>query len=506
MGVRLGFLILAHRRLDRVAQVARHLACQGAFVVVHVDSAAEQGAVRSLGQAVAGAGDIAILCRRRTHWGSWGLVEATRDAATRALACAPDLTHLCLISGDTIPLRPVADLAGLLASQPGCDFIDARPAKDLEWTTDGLATERFTRFFPFDWKRQRRAFDRTLAVQRRFGIDRAWPVELPPHIGSQWWCLTRRTIEAILDHPDRRRHDRLFRRVWIPDEAYFQTLTVQFGKPRPVGEIVFARFAPHGRPYTFYDDHLGPLAASGAHFARKIWPGADALYDAFTGKDAATGKRSDALDHLLNTAEDRALHGRATPFLPGRAPRKRSGTAAPYAVLWGLHRLWPELDPWLRQAGLSVHGRLFAPDGAQFEGREPVGPGNLSGHPDLRDADPLAFLKAWAWNARGRQCFQLHPGDRLEIAAALLSDPNATVFGLAGPQPDGITGAEARFFTQAVTARHGATVRLWSLREAIAHRDGILDELARFAGRPRPRPDPVLHPDLVAAAPLAKTA
>ena len=43
-------------------------------------------------------------------------------------------------------------------------------------------------------------------------------------MGSQWWCLTRATLRAILRDPDRPALARYFRGVWIPDESYFQTL------------------------------------------------------------------------------------------------------------------------------------------------------------------------------------------------------------------------------------------------------------------------------------------
>ena len=50
------------------------------------------------------------------------------------------------------------------------------------------------------------------------------PEGLVPHMGSQWWCLTRQTLSAILQDPERAKYDSYFRKVWIPDESYFQTL------------------------------------------------------------------------------------------------------------------------------------------------------------------------------------------------------------------------------------------------------------------------------------------
>ena len=89
----------------------------------------------------------------------------------------------------------------------------------------GLDHERFTLSFPFAWKKHRYLFDRYVEFQRAFGLRRKVPDGLVPHMGSQWWCLTRQTLSAILQDPERPKYDRFFKRVWIPDESYYQTLS-----------------------------------------------------------------------------------------------------------------------------------------------------------------------------------------------------------------------------------------------------------------------------------------
>ena len=123
-----------------------------------------------------------------------------------------------------LPLRPVSELVDYLARHPQTDFIESVTTEDVDWTVGGLDLERFTLRFPFSWRRHRRLFDGYVRLQRRLGFRRRIPAGLVPHLGSQWWCLTRRTLSAILDDPNRAAIDRYFRRVWIPDEAYFQTL------------------------------------------------------------------------------------------------------------------------------------------------------------------------------------------------------------------------------------------------------------------------------------------
>ena len=79
----------------------------------------------------------------------------------------------------------------------------------------GLNKERFTLRFPFSWKRQRRAFDAYVRLQRRLRVQRRIPAGIVPHLGSQWWCLTRATLSAILQDPDRPIHDAYFAKVWV---------------------------------------------------------------------------------------------------------------------------------------------------------------------------------------------------------------------------------------------------------------------------------------------------
>ncbi len=142
--------------------------------------------------------------------------------------------------------------------------------------------------FPFSWRRQRKLFDGYVRLQRRVGYKRKVPDGLVPHLGSQWWCLTRQTLSAILESPDRAEIDRYFRRVWIPDESYFQTMVRQFSANVESRSLTLSKFDYQGKPHIFYDDHLQLLRRSDCFVARKIWPEAAKLYQNFLHGDAAS--------------------------------------------------------------------------------------------------------------------------------------------------------------------------------------------------------------------------
>ena len=51
----------------------------------------------------------------------------------------------------------------------------------------------------FNERKHKTLFYGALKVQKRLGLRRDVPRDMQIMIGSQWWCLRRRTIEAILD-------------------------------------------------------------------------------------------------------------------------------------------------------------------------------------------------------------------------------------------------------------------------------------------------------------------
>lgn len=219
-----GIVMLVHEALDRAEQVARHWSSRGCPVVIHVDKQVRSKAHAAFVANLSAVDNIRFSKRHRCEWGRWSLVAASQDAATMMLAEFTQVRHVFLASGSCLPLRPVEELIRYLDERPLTNFIESVTTEDVPWTVGGLDSERFTLRFPFSWKRQRLLFDGYVRLQRRLKFKRRIPDGLEPHMGSQWWCLTRQTLSAILEDPDRRAYDRYFKKVWIPDESYYQTL------------------------------------------------------------------------------------------------------------------------------------------------------------------------------------------------------------------------------------------------------------------------------------------
>ncbi|GAA3858072.1 beta-1,6-N-acetylglucosaminyltransferase [Celeribacter arenosi] len=502
-----GVVMLVHAELHRAEQLARHWAEQGCPVVIHIDKRVSKDISSRFIQKLADLENVLFSKRHACEWGTWSLVAASQDASTLMLEKFPEVQHVYLASGSCLPLRPVGDLQTYLAARPNTDFIESVTTEDVVWTVGGLDIERFTLRFPFSWKRRRRLFDRYVALQRRLGFKRRIPAGLVPHMGSQWWCLTRATLTAILEDPNRPVYDKYFERVWIPDESYYQTLVRLHSSQVESRTLTLSKFDHQGKPHVFYDDHLQLLRRSDCFVARKIWPHADRLYESFldrksnpmTGAEPNPGK----IDRIFAKALERRVMGREGLYMQSRMPGHGKGngkTSAGYSVFEGFADLYEDFEPWLvRVSGARVHGHLYAPERAEFAGGQTAYSGALTDHAKLRDYNPCGFLTSLIWNTRGeRQCFMFGPRDNQEINWMIATDPNAQISVIAGAwavslfranKPfDEIRRTAARL--QKIEAEHlsilrtqhvKARVRIWTMADFVESQleplQAIIDEI-----------------------------
>ena len=491
-----GFVMLAHEALQRAAQVARVISQADCPVIIHVDRRASDTAYQSFAESIKGLTGVSLAPRIACDWGTWSLVQASRDAAEALLAEHPDLTHVALISGSCLPIKPIPELKAFLSVNPGTDFIESVTISDVPWTKGGLSEERFTLSFPFAWKRQKRLFDIWVDLQRRAGRKRPMPTGVSPHMGSQWWCLTSETLRRILDDPNRAQLDAYFRRVWIPDESYFQSLVRFYDRKVVSRSLTLSKFDFQGKPHVFYDDHLLMLRQSPAFLARKIWPGANRLYRAFLDLKPPTQSNENTstaqIDRTFAQAVTRRTRGRPGLVTSSRFPNEgfENGlTAAPYAVFHGFTDIFQNFEDWVANAtGARVHGHLFDANKAQFHGNQTGYAGALSDSAALRDYDPPAFLRNLIWNTRGEhQSFMFRPEDDQGVCSYLAQDRNATISVVTGAWAlpllrSGKPIAEVR--TKAALCQKIETEFLTLLRERCAQARVLIWPLLEFLERP----------------------
>ncbi|MGR3514643.1 MAG: DUF5927 domain-containing protein [Paracoccaceae bacterium] len=430
-----GFVMLAHAALGRVAQVARVISDAGCPLVIHVDArvgAAFDG-LRTKTEALP---HVSLAPRQACPWGTWALVDASLSAAETLLRAHPEMTHVYLLSGACLPIKPIPELVSFLKEHPNTDFIESVTISEVPWTKGGLSEERFTLTFPFPWKQNRRLFDLWVETQRLVHRTRRIPEGLTPHMGSQWWCLTRSTLERVLSDPRRQELEAYFRSVWIPDESYFQSLVRLYGTEVESRSLTLSKFDFQGKPHVFYDDHAALLRQSPLFFARKIWPGANRLYRTFLQGQPMPKPISRIsaaqIDRTFAQASIRRTRGRPGMVMTSRFPKEgfdAAQTAAPFAVFHGFSDIFHDFARWVRaNTGSRTHGHLFATERAHFFGGQSGYAGALSDSAALRDYNPGQFLKNLIWNTRGEhQSFLFSPADQQEVTEAVALDRNASI-------------------------------------------------------------------------------
>ncbi|WP_161863388.1 beta-1,6-N-acetylglucosaminyltransferase [Algicella marina] len=437
----IGIVILAHNHLHRVESLARYLAGQSCAVVIHIDKTASAEAADGLIAALASIPNIAFSERHHCEWGRFSLVEAALTASRQLLDSFPEATHVALISGSCLPIRPITELAAHLAEEPEADHIESVLVEQDGWVRDGLSAERFTLYFPFSFQRHRRIFDRFVDLQRKLKVRRQMPEGLSPHIGLQWWCLSRGTLQRIFDDPLLPAYKRFFKLTWIPDESFFQTLARKHSRHIINRPLTFVTFDNQGKPFTFYDDHLDLLTKCDNFFVRKIWPGADKLYEELLdpsrkSPDPATRSSDPMLKAVTRSVN---LRSRGRPGLinqnryTSRWYEQVFATARPYYVFDGFDRLFPRFLEGLRESeGLEMHGHLYAADKVEFIGDAQVFAGNLIASPPHRDYRPDQFLVNLVWGRRQILQGFLHDfGPSIRLRRHILRDPNAQIVRIA---------------------------------------------------------------------------
>ena len=291
---RIAFILLCHKDPEGIVAQAEGLTAAGDYVAIHFDGRAPAADFARIRAALGGNPRVTFARRRRKGgWGEWSLVEGTLEALRAAEAAFPDASHFYMLSGDCMAIK-TAEYAHAFLDAEEADYIESFDFFHSGWIKTGLREERLIYRHWFNERSQKPLFYAAMAVQRKLGLKRAVPADLEMRIGSQWWRLRRRTIEAVLEFIARRRDVvRFFRTTWIPDETFFQTLVAHLVPEAEIRTrtLTFLMFTDYGMPVTFHNDHHDLLLAQDYLFARKISPGATELKRRLGTLYAETGRR-----------------------------------------------------------------------------------------------------------------------------------------------------------------------------------------------------------------------
>jgi len=274
---KIAFILLCHKDPESIIAQAERLTAAGDNIAIHFDARANPKHFEQIRVKLADNPNVAFTRKRvKCGWGEWSLVEATLLAVEAAVTAFPRATHFYMLSGDCMAIKS-AQYAHAFLDAEDVDYIESFDFFESDWIKTGMKGDRLHYRHFFNERKNKWLFYTSVNTQRRLGLRREVPADMQIMIGSQWWCLRRRTVEWILDFCRKRRDVmRFFRTTWIPDETFFQTLVPHLVPENEIRTrtLTFLMFTDYGMPVTFYNDHYDLLLSQDFLFARKISPGA----------------------------------------------------------------------------------------------------------------------------------------------------------------------------------------------------------------------------------------
>ena len=277
---KIAYILLCHKDPAAIIRQAERLTAVGDYMSIHFDASASPADFREIREALKDNPNVTFARKRvKCGWGEWSLVQATLNAVKSAIEAFPRATHFYMLSGDCMAIKS-AEYTHQFLDAHDADFIESFDYFESNWIKTGWKEERLIYRHFVNEREHKKLFYFMFELQKRLGLKRPIPDDLQIMIGSQWWCLRRRTIEWILEFTRRRRDVvRFFRTTWIPDETYFQTLVRHLVPEKEIRcrTLTFLMFTDYGMPVNFYNDHYELLLSQDYLFARKISPEATDL-------------------------------------------------------------------------------------------------------------------------------------------------------------------------------------------------------------------------------------
>jgi Core-2/I-Branching enzyme len=266
--MRIAYIISAYKLPEQVVRLVRRLSTPTATVVVHVDRKTSDATYSAMTESLVGSSGVHFLQRHRCYWGGFGHVRATLTGIDHLYRSQSPFDYLVLLTGQDYPLRPPSEIAAVLDAAGGSSFMSWWPVPHPPWSGRG-GLDRFERLHLVG----PRPFHLSLPARRRP------PRGLTVFGGSPYWCLARTHVDYVRRVVDRQPEVvRFFRRAFIPDELFFQTLLL--GSPHADSivndNLRYIDWSSTPAPKILTARDLPALLASGKLFARKFDASVDA--------------------------------------------------------------------------------------------------------------------------------------------------------------------------------------------------------------------------------------
>lgn len=275
-------LLLAHRSPMQFKRTLGYFLETGSDVYIHVDVKAKIEDFH-----VPHENAHFSEARRDITWGGFSMVEATLDLIRTAIA-RDDYLTFSLVSGDCYGLRsPEVFLQALNSSTDIINYELVSPVSDTHrrisgvfLPDSGIGSLRGDRKFLYR-QLDKETITNMNSIVKVFHGREDFLNNIKYYKGSQWWSLTRESINFVMsfistnhlfvDH---------FRYSAIPDEAFFQTILMSAESPfmSKSRRLMFSKWDTSPAPYTFTSEsELELLSSTTSLIARKFDDSSEAV-------------------------------------------------------------------------------------------------------------------------------------------------------------------------------------------------------------------------------------
>jgi hypothetical protein len=267
---KVGFVVLAHQLPEQLERLLDALESPVSRFYLHIDRRASAVVYSDVQKRLRQRTDVTFMRRRKTEWGSFGLVLVILEGIR--IARQDGAETVVVLTGQDYPIKPRHQVLAFLAEHRDKSFVEHNALPRPDWPAPG-GTERLIvrgfRFLGREW------------LWKNYG---RWTQRLPersvdlsprhPFHGSQICTLNAQACDYLLEHLlNDRRLQRQFRVVEIPDEMAIPTVLANSDLRDSLvnDNLCFADWSakePH--PEVLTPAHMDALRSTSALFARKF--------------------------------------------------------------------------------------------------------------------------------------------------------------------------------------------------------------------------------------------
>lgn len=259
----LGYLILAHKNPLQLARLVDRLHYDGSAIYIHIDKKVD---ISDFTRVLEDKEGVYFVNKRvSANWGAFSLVEATLNGLTEMRNKHKDMDYVTLLSGQDYPIKKKDVIIEYFKKNKGKEFLHFDPFPTKELPKGGM--DRIEYYYDYDNNIMEK--NKYEVEMHSLGIKRQFIENMKPYHGSQWWSLSRKCIEYVLDYIEQNKEiTNFYRYTRFSDEQVFQTIIMNSSYAKNVvnnnlryidwstvdrSTLDWIHNPPHPRVFTIYD-------------------------------------------------------------------------------------------------------------------------------------------------------------------------------------------------------------------------------------------------------------